>query len=83
MKNGVNRALAAEKDFWKSWKFWVAVFAVLVAIVGLILYFTVPAFKDVLLNIAIGIGGIDKRAGQEEKVDPDRFGESAVQHTNF
>ena len=43
---------------WKSWKFWVAVFAVLAAIVGLILYFTVPAFKDVLLNIAIGIGGI-------------------------
>lgn len=46
------------KDFWKSWKFLVAVFAVLAAIVGLIMYFTLPSFKDVLLNIAIGIGGI-------------------------
>ena len=46
------------KDFWKSWKFWVAIAVVLMLIIGLVLYFTVPAFKDVLLNIAIGIGGI-------------------------
>lgn len=44
------------KDFWKTWQFWAAVAAVIAVIVSLILYFTVDAFKNVLLFIAIGIG---------------------------
>ena len=39
------------KDFWKSWKFWVAVAAAVLLIVGVVLYFTVPAFKTVILEI--------------------------------
>lgn len=40
---------------WKNWKFWVAIAAVVLVIVGIILYFTVPAFKVVVLEAAAGI----------------------------
>lgn len=43
------------KDFWKSWKFWLIVVTVLLVIVGVILYFTVPAFKVVVWEAAAGL----------------------------
>lgn len=43
------------KDLVKNWKFWVAIAAVVLVIVGIILYFTVPAFKVVVWEAAAGI----------------------------
>lgn len=43
------------KDLIKSWKFWVAVATVVLVIVGIILYFTVPQFKVVVWETAAGI----------------------------
>ena len=43
------------KDLVKSWKFWVAVTTVVLIIVGVILYFTIPQFKVVVWEIAAGI----------------------------
>ena len=43
------------KDLIKSWKFWVAIAAVVLIIVGVILYFTVPQFKVVMWETAAGI----------------------------
>lgn len=43
------------KDIWKRWQFWVAVAVVILAIVGTVLYFTVPAFKSMVLEIAAGV----------------------------
>lgn len=43
------------KDFWKSWKFWAIVAAVVLIAVWTILYFTVPAVKVVTWEIAAGI----------------------------
>lgn len=43
------------KDIWKKWQFWVAVAVVILAIVGTVLYFTVPAFKSMVLEIAAGV----------------------------
>ena len=43
------------KDLIKSYKFWVAIAAVVLVIVGIILYFTVPAFKIVVWEAAAGI----------------------------
>lgn len=42
-------------EFWKSWKFWLIVAAVVLITVGVILYFTVPAFKIVVWEVAAGI----------------------------
>lgn len=42
-------------EFWKSWKFWLIVAAVVLIAVGVILYFTVPAFKVVIWETAAGI----------------------------
>ena len=41
-------------EFWKSWKFWVAVAVAVLVIVGTVLYFTVPAIKAMVLEIAGG-----------------------------
>ena len=43
------------KDIWKKWQFWVAVAVVVLAIVGTVLYFTVPAFKSIVLEIAASV----------------------------
>ena len=43
------------KDIWKKWQFWVAVAVVTLAIVGTVLYFTVPAFKSMVLEISAGV----------------------------
>lgn len=43
------------KDLLKKWKFWVAIAAVVLIIVGVILYFTVPQFKVVVWEAAAGI----------------------------
>ena len=43
------------KDLVKSWKFWVAVATIVLIIVGIILYFTVPQFKMVVWETAAGI----------------------------
>ena len=43
------------KDLIESWKFWVAIAAVILVIVGIILYFTVPQFKVVVWETAAGI----------------------------
>ena len=43
------------KDIWKKWQFWVAVAVVVLAIVGTVLYFTVPAFKSMVLEIAASV----------------------------
>ena len=43
------------KEFWKSWIFWVIVAVVILATTGTILYFTVPAFKSMVLEIAAGL----------------------------
>lgn len=42
-------------EFWKSWKFWLIVTAVVLVVVGIILYFTVPAFKSMVLEIAASV----------------------------
>ena len=42
---------------WKSWKFWAVIAAVVLAIVATVLYFTVPAFKDVLITFFVGVAG--------------------------
>lgn len=43
------------KEFWKSWKFWLCIAAVVLIIVGIILYFTVQAFKVVVWEAAAGL----------------------------
>lgn len=43
------------KEFWKSWIFWVIVAVVVLAATGTILYFTVPEFKSMVLEIAAGL----------------------------
>ena len=43
------------KEFWKSWKFWAIVAAVVLITVWAILYFTVQAVKVVTWEIAAGI----------------------------
>ena len=43
------------KDIFKSWKFWAIVLAVVSVTIGLILYFTVPAFKDLLIALVVGL----------------------------
>ena len=43
------------KEFWKSWIFWAIVAVVILAATGTILYFTVPAFKSMVLEIAAGL----------------------------
>lgn len=43
------------KEFWKSWKFWVAVAAVVLLIVAVVLWFTLPSFREVVAEILLGI----------------------------
>ena len=57
------------KEFWKSWKFWVAVAAVVLLIVAVVLYFVSPRFCYAVSGLLIGalaglIGGyfIGKKA---------------------
>lgn len=42
------------KDFWKSWKFWVAVAAVILAIVCVVLWFVSPKFCYAASGLLIG-----------------------------
>ena len=46
------------KDLITSWKFWAAVIAAVVLIVCTILYFTVPAFKDILITVFASIASL-------------------------
>lgn len=46
------------KNLITSWKFWAAVIAAIVLIVCTILYFTVPAFKDILITVLAAIAGL-------------------------
>ena len=47
------------KDWFKNWKFWLFVAAVVLAIVAVVLYLTIPAFaafvKSALIYIGVGI----------------------------
>ena len=45
------------KDFWKSWKFWAAVVAVLLIIAAVVLYFTIPVFCYAVSGLLIGLAG--------------------------
>lgn len=40
---------------WKSWKFWAVIAAIVIAIVCTVLYFTVPAFKDILVTVLFSV----------------------------
>jgi hypothetical protein len=42
------------KEFWKSWKFWVAVAAVVLLIVAVVLYFVSPRFCYAVSGLLIG-----------------------------
>lgn len=42
------------KDLIKSWKFWLIVAAVVLAIVAVVLYFTVPKFAQVVGGALVG-----------------------------
>ena len=42
---------------WKSWKLWVAVAAVVLVIVGTVLFFTVPGFKNAVIAIFAALAG--------------------------
>lgn len=42
-------------EFWKSWKFWAIVIAAILLITGIVLYFTVPAFRVAIWETAAGI----------------------------
>lgn len=46
------------KDLIKSWKFWLIVAAVVLVLVGTILFFTVPEFKNAIIAIFAGIAGL-------------------------
>lgn len=43
---------------WKSWKFWVAVAAVILLIVATVLYFTVPGFRQAVIAIVAAVAVI-------------------------
>lgn len=43
---------------WKNWKLWVAVAAVVLVIVGTVLFFTVSGFKNAIITIFAGIAGL-------------------------
>lgn len=46
------------KDFFKSWKFWAAVAAVVLAIIAVVLYFVSPKFCYAASGLLIGaLGG--------------------------
>ena len=46
------------REFWKSWKFWAAVVAAVLLIVGIILYFTYTKFAFAVSGLLIGgLGG--------------------------
>lgn len=40
---------------WKSWKFLTVIAAIVIAIVCTVLYFTVPAFKDILVTVLFSV----------------------------
>ena len=42
------------KEFWKSWKFWLAVVAAVLLIVAVVLYFTYPVFCYAVSGFLIG-----------------------------
>jgi len=43
---------------WKNWKLWVAIAAIVLVIVGTVLFFTVPGFKNAIIAIFAGIAGL-------------------------
>lgn len=43
------------KEFWKSWKLWVALAAVVLLIVAVVLWFTLPSFRAVVAEILLGV----------------------------
>jgi hypothetical protein len=45
------------KDLIKSWKFWLIVAAVVLVLVGTILFFTVPEFKNAIIAIFAALAG--------------------------
>lgn len=40
---------------WKNWKLWVAVAAVVLLIVAVVLWFTLPSFRAVVAEILLGV----------------------------
>lgn len=42
------------KEFWKNWKFWAIVVAVLLLIVAVVLYFNYPLFGYAVSGLLIG-----------------------------
>lgn len=46
------------KDFWKDWRFWAAVAALVLVIVAVVLYFVAPKFTYAVSGLIIGaLGG--------------------------
>ena len=43
------------KEFWKNWKFWAVVAAVVLLIVGIVLYIYVPAIRDFVRGVGVCI----------------------------
>lgn len=39
---------------WKNWKVWVALAAVVLLIVAVVLWFTLPSFREVVAEILLG-----------------------------
>ena len=42
------------KSFWKDYRFWLAIIAVVLAIVAVVLYFTYPLFAYAVSGLLIG-----------------------------
>ena len=43
------------KDFWKTWQFWSVVTAVVLLIVGIVLYIYIPAIRDFVRGVGVCI----------------------------
>jgi hypothetical protein len=43
---------------WKNWKLWVALAAVVLLIVAVVLWFTLPAFRAVVAEVLINIAAL-------------------------
>lgn len=40
---------------WKSWKFWAVIAAIVIAIVGTVLFFTTDWFKGILVTVLFSV----------------------------
>lgn len=54
-KSYLRRKKRVMKDFIKTWQFWAIIAAVVLAVVAVVLYFTVPAIKDILVGFCLGV----------------------------